>query len=136
MVADPLFVPMPDLRGQWDVELVSTYKNAVGQNTTIQGTAIVKQTFSTLSIRISTSSSESALKAERIVNSADGTVEIYGVYQSEPNIHLRGSESEIHYGAFRYVIKDRPADLIVGTYWTDRITKGSITLQRADRNSA
>lgn len=124
------FVSVPDLRGEWDVEILSTYKGETSIPTAIHGTATIKQTFSTLSIRISTKSSDSALKAERIVASADGAVEIYGVYQSEPDIHLRGSESEIHYGAFRYVVKDSPATLMTGTYWTDRITKGSIKLKR------
>lgn len=128
------FVPVPDLRGKWEVELHSTYKDPAGTPATkIEGTAAIRQTFSSLSIRIVTPSSKSVLKAERISVQPDGEVEIYGVYQSDPSIHLRGDTSEIHYGAFRYHVIDRPPTTMEGTYWTDRITKGSIRLVKINK---
>lgn len=53
-------------------------------------------------------------------------VELTGVYQSDPSIHLRGKVSEIHYGAFKVRIYGYPVDKIEGHYWTDRNTTGSI----------
>ncbi|WP_366512535.1 hypothetical protein [Mesorhizobium sp.] len=94
------------------------------------GTATIRQTFSTISIRITTASSNSVLKADRLVVAGDGAAEVFGVYQSDPDIHLRGAQSEIHYGAFRYSLKGSPPVEMTGTYWTDRNTRGSIQLTR------
>jgi len=59
----------------------------------------------------------------------DGTTYVYGVYQSDPNIHLRGKVSEIHYGRFKYKIVGSPIVNLIGHYWTDRNTTGSIILR-------
>lgn len=128
------FVRVPDLRGEWKVELHSTYKDATGTPAAkIEGTAVIRQTFSSLSIRMVTPSSKSVLKAERVSIEPDGDVEIYGVYQSDPSIHLRGDTSEIHYGAFHYHVIDRPPTIMEGTYWTDRVTKGAIRLVKTNK---
>ena len=124
------FVPIPDLRGTWKIELQSTYVDPSGiPAAKVEGEAVIRQTFSSMSIRTRSASSSSVLRAERVDVQPDGQVEIYGVYQSDPKIQLRGVSSEIHYGAFRYVV-DKHANVMEGTYWTDRITKGSITLTK------
>lgn len=126
-----LFIPIPNLVGDWAVELRSTYESIPGQPAeVITGTAVIKQTFSMISIRLTTGRGKSVLRAERIIVAPDGVVDIYGVYENEPDIHLRGKESEIHFGAFRYTLVDSPPTEMTGTYWTDRNTKGSVKLTR------
>lgn len=73
-----------------------------------------------------TPESNSHLKAHSFLFPDDQTIELTGVYQSDPLIHLRGTISEIHYGAFKVRMTGRPIDRIEGHYWTDRNTTGSI----------
>lgn len=117
----------PDLRGTWQVELVSTYRDKVsGAPVTMHGYAAIRQTYSALSIRLMTKESTSGLIADKLMIHDDETVEIAGVYQSDPEVHLRGRVSEIHYGAFKVTVVSRPPTCIQGHYWTDRHTNGTI----------
>ncbi|MGD5622406.1 hypothetical protein QUU41_22665, partial [Xanthomonas citri pv. citri] len=100
------------------------------------GSATVIQTFSSLSIRIRTNSQSSFLLAERLIRHGDGAYEVIGVYQSEPSIHLRGSQSEIHFGGFKYAVSGSPPVEMNGHYWTDRNTAGSIRLMRTIQQRA
>jgi SMODS-associating 2TM, beta-strand rich effector domain len=92
------------------------------------GTATITQTYSSISIRLKTESSSSFLIAERLIRHGDGACEVIGGYQSDPSIHLRGKQSEIHYGYFRYSVTGNPPTEMSGHYWTDRNTTGSIRL--------
>jgi hypothetical protein len=133
------FHSMPYIGGIWKAELHSSYvdPNTGARSDPVTGTAIIAQTFSSISIRLKTDSARSFLIAERLVGHSDGAYDVIGVYQSDPEIHLRGSVSEIHYGAFRYHIAGNPPTELKGHYWTDRNTSGSIRLTpEAARSSA
>ncbi len=127
-----LFHGVPDIAGDWTVELRSSYSfpGEDRERATVTGNATITQTFSSLSIRLKTKSSTSFLLAERIICHGDGACEVIGVYQGDPSIHLRGTLSEIHYGAFRYRVVGVPPTEMSGHYWTDRSTSGSIRLVR------
>lgn len=131
------FHGVPDISGEWIVTLQSSYvqPNTNQPSAAISGKATVAQTFSTLSIRIHTDTSNSFLHAERIIRHGDGVCEVYGVYQSDPSIHLRGTVSEIHYGAFRYQLIGDPPTEMNGQYWTDRKTSGSLIFRRKPSGS-
>lgn len=118
----------PDLSGTWQVELHSSYQNPrTGQRRPIvNGYLAVRQTYTTLSIRLMTKEAESFLVASSVEKQPDGTTYIYGVYQSDPSILLRGIVSEIHYGSFKYKIVGNPVYELIGHYWTDRHTSGSV----------
>jgi len=73
-----------------------------------------------------TKDSASSLVAYGINIFPDKHVEVTGTYLSEPSIQLRGSESEMHYGAFKLTVSGKPPSLIEGHFWTDRNTKGEI----------
>jgi hypothetical protein len=128
-------VRRPDLNGTWRVTLQSSYKeNGSGELAAeVVGFAVIRQTFSSMSIRLMTEQSESFLVASSFDVQPDGTTYVYGAYQSDPSIHLRSGISEIHYGSFRYKVIGRPPSRIDGHYWTDRNTTGSISL--VDRKS-
>lgn len=124
------FIRRPNLNGTWRVSLQSSYKNpeSEGLVASANGFAVVRQTFSSISIRLMTEQAESFLVASSFDVQADGTTYVYGAYQSDPSIHLRSGISEIHYGSFRYKVIGRPPSQIAGHYWTDRNTNGSIYL--------
>lgn len=122
-----MFGNPPDLNGTWRVELKSSYKNPAGDAVRLASAyAVVRQTYSTFSIRLMTEESESHLVASSIEQNSDGTTHIYGVYQSDPSILLRSKVSEIHYGSFKYKVVGAPPSEMIGHYWTDRGTNGSI----------
>jgi hypothetical protein len=121
------FLKRPDIQGTWRVELSSTYVSPSGQPADlVVGYVSVRQKFSQLSLRLMTVESSSHLIAHSFLYPDDQAVELTGVYQSDPLIHLRGRTSEIHYGAFKVRMSGRPVDRIEGHYWTDRSTTGSI----------
>jgi hypothetical protein len=123
-----LLSKIPDLNGTWRVDLHSTYVvPQTGERVApISGFASIRQTYSKLSIRLMTKDSASFLIASNVLHRDDGTIEIAGVYQSEPKVHLRGTESEIHYGSFKVRLVGNPVEAIDGHYWTDRHTKGTV----------
>jgi hypothetical protein len=122
------FVKIPNLQGTWRVELHSTYLNPnTGERAPLLvAYASIRQKYSRLSLRLMTPESNSHLIAYNFLFPDDHTVELTGAYQSDPQIHLRGTISEIHYGAFKVRISGDPPDRIEGHYWTDRGTSGSI----------
>lgn len=126
------FCWVPDLTGTWVVELNSTYKDPKTgwPIPPVAGFASIRQTYSSLSIRLMTECQDSVLVAREIKRHDDGSLDVLGVYQSDPSIHLRGEISEIHYGSFKYKIVGDPPTEMTGHYWTDRKTKGSIRLVR------
>lgn len=121
-------VKTPDIQGTWRVELCSTYEDPITseRKSSLVGYVSVRQRFSKLSLRLMTIESSSHLITHSFLFPGDQAVELTGVYQSDPSIHLRGSVSEIHYGAFKVRVSGYPVDRIEGHYWTDRNTTGSI----------
>ncbi len=124
------FVNQPNLKGTWQVKLVSNYRDPATDEPIdpIDAVMVVRQTFSELSMRLLTRESSSKLVASNLIANSDGTFDIVGVYQNEPQILLRGARSEIHFGALKLELHEERAESLKGHYWTDRETKGSITL--------
>lgn len=125
------FVRTPDLNGMWKATLKSTYRDPdTGEaKGPIDGYVAVRQTFTSLSIRLMTAGDhESFLVANSFNINDDGIIYVYGVYQGVPNITDRKEASAIHYGSFRYKVIGSPVDRLIGHYWTDRGTSGSIEL--------
>jgi len=123
-----MFCKRPNLNGTWRVTLQSSYVDTETseQVPAIPGFAAIRQTFTSLSIRLMTEQAESFLVTNSFDLHNDGTTYIYGVYQSDPDILLRSSVSEIHYGSFKYKVLGKPPLELKGHYWTDRGTNGSI----------
>lgn len=126
----------PDLRGTWLVELQSSH---LDQSTGNRIPSVicymgVTQTFSKLHLHLMTKESESWLIAHAVNKSpGEDGYQVFGVYSNKPDVHLRAIRSEIHFGA---VVLDthgpqkiRP-ETLSGEYFTDRLTKGSLSLSR------
>jgi hypothetical protein len=125
------FVKRPVIDGTWKVEIRSNWSNATAGGSAlvapVEGYMVIRQSFSTLSLRLLTQESSSELVGAEIVCSADGLYCISGVYRNEPRLQVRG-RSAIHYGAVWLRIIDEKYKRIEGHYWTDRKTAGEIEL--------
>ncbi len=123
------FVKRPVIEGTWKVELRSTWKDpATGAGIPpVAGFMVVRQTLSTLSMRLMTAESSSELVGTEIVCSADGLYCVSGVYRNEPRLQVR-DRSPIHYGAVWLRVIVEPTKKLIGHYWTDRETKGEMEL--------
>ena len=118
----------PFLGGTWRVTLQTSWKNPETGETPgpITCYMAVRQTLTTLSMRLMTPESRSLLVADRVLEESDGVFQVMAVYRNEPKIELRGERSEIHYGAFRLEIRGTPPSGLRGEYWTDRVTRGTM----------
>ena len=127
-------VRRPNLRGTWRVELQSDW---VDPDTHVRiplivGYMGVTQSLFRLKMHLMTKESESRLIAEEINPTPYGAgYQIAGVYRNSPDTLLRGQRSEIHYGGLilqTHGLQNHP-ETLDGEYWTDRKTKGRMTLK-------
>ena len=128
------FVPRPDLRGTWRIELQSDWKDPATDTVVgpIVAYLVVRQTFSKLSIRMLTTESASELVAAEINKATDNTYRLAAVYRNEPKLAIR-DRSPIHYGAIVLDVQGDPVTALAGYYWTDRKSRGELrTLARHD----
>lgn len=123
------FVKRPAIDGTWKVEIRSNWTDpATGTRIApVEGYMVVRQTFSTLSLRLLTQESSSELVGTEIVCSADGLYCVSGVYRNEPRFGVR-DRSAIHYGAVWLKIIEEEEKKIIGHYWTDRESAGEMEL--------
>jgi len=124
------YVNRPDIRGTWEVELNSNWidPNTNQETPPIIGYAVIRQTLTSLSLRLMTKESHSKLIVHSIEQEEDGLFRLLAIYRNEPKIELQGKRSEIHYGSMLLNIYGNPPTSLGGHYWTDRITRGSIKL--------
>ena len=120
----------PDIRGSWRVELKSEWVDPSTEEEVAPITCymVVRQTLTTLSMRMMTAESSSSLVAHKIVEENDGVFLVTGVYTNTPKLRHRGKRSEIHYGALLLKVLGDPPVSLEGHYWTDRNSRGSIRL--------
>lgn len=124
------FVNCPDLQGTWKVVLKSDWVNPQTNEEVppVECIMTIRQTYSRFSARLFTKESSSYVIAHKIERQNDGVYQLFATYQNTPDITLRGKRSEIHYGAFVLEVRGDPPKSLVGHYWTDRGTKGSLEL--------
>jgi hypothetical protein len=125
----PWFVDVPNINGTWKGELVSTWTDPkTGQHVPpIEVYLLVKQTFSTLQMRMMTKESASELLAGAIIKEGT-TVTATGLYRNIPKLNHR-DRSPIHYGGILVHVQGIDAEgglRLEGQYWTDRKTDGTL----------
>ena len=120
------FVRRPDLRGSWRIEIKSEWVDPATGNEIdpISCYMAVRQSLTTLSMRLMTAESSSWLIAHEIVEEKDGVFLVTGVYTNTPKLELRGDRSEIHFGALQLQVLGNPPASLEGHYWTDRNSRG------------
>jgi hypothetical protein len=128
------FVKRPVIDGSWKVEIRSNWENPATGTVIepIEGYIVIRQTFSTLSLRLLTEESSSELVGTEIVCSANGLFCVTGIYRNEPRFQVR-ERSAIHYGAVWLKVIDEPLKKLIGHYWTDRGTAGEMELSNRQK---
>jgi hypothetical protein len=122
----PWFVSTPNLHGTWSGQLVSDWKREDGSHIPpIDVYLVVRQTLSTISIRLLTAESSSVLLGGTVTREVDGVERVMGIYLNTPDI-LRRNGSPIHHGGMMLQVQSHPPARLEGEYWTDRGTKGSL----------
>lgn len=122
-------VRRPHLRGTWRAELRSSWVNPQTNEgiPPIFALMVVRQTYSTLALRLMTSESRSDTISAAIEICPDGTYEINCAYRNKPKAAYR-HRSEVHYGAMLLTADTASPKELEGEYWTDRKTTGGVTL--------
>lgn len=124
------YVKRPDIRGTWQVKLQSNWINPETNEgiPPIIAYIAVRQTLTTLSLRLMTPESKSCLIAHSIEFGDDGVYRIAGIYRNEPRVELQGDRSEIHHGSLLLEVYGTPPTSMEGHYWTDRGTRGTMSI--------
>jgi hypothetical protein len=122
-------VPFQDLSGTWKGTLQTTWINpeTLQRPGPIPVFLVIRQTYSTVSVRVLTEESESDLMVGKVVVVEDDLADLVGVYRNTPKQSVR-HRSPIHHGAFRLRIEGEPVMALSGEYWTDRETQGALRL--------
>jgi len=130
----PWFVSTPNLHGTWSGQLMSDWKREDGSNIPpIVVYLVVRQTLSTISMRLLTPESSSVLLGGNVTKEIDGVETVTGIYLNTPDI-LRRDGSQIHHGGLILQVQGHPPARLEGEYWTDRATKGRLCLTaRSDK---
>ncbi len=130
----PWFVSIPDLRGTWKGQIISTWidPKTGTRIPIIPAYFVIRQTFSSVQIRLITSQSSSELLAGNIVRDIDGIYKVLGIYVNKPKL-LNRDVSPIHHGGLLLHIQGNPPHSLSGQYWTDRDTKGELHFSERSR---
>lgn len=127
-------VKIPNLNGEWEGKLESTWVNPeTGQTVApIETIATIRQNLTTIRIDFQTGEMESqSVVADISCDEFRRVAEIKYIYQSEPDATVR-YRSEMHYGTAKLTVKkSKGSTTLNGRYWTDRKTTGSIKLKRS-----
>lgn len=123
------FVKRPNISGTWRTTISpKCSKPSEGEGTyTIESYMAIRQTFSSLSLRLMTNESASELLGADIIRSPDKVFRVAGIYRNEPKLSVR-DRSQIHHGAVLLQVLGSPPSLLDGHYWTDRNTAGELRL--------
>jgi hypothetical protein len=121
----------PRIYGTWKGELQSDWVNPETQMQ-IDPIAVyltVRQTYSTVSLRLITAESVSQSLIADLEYSDHSVPTLSSTYHNVPFLAHR-HRSQIHYGAMILEIHDLPVSKMTGFYWTDRRTTGELSLDQ------
>jgi len=130
----PWFVDRPYLKGTWKGVLESSYVDPTTQQRAgpIEVYLVIRQTFSTIHLRLLTNESASESMANNIPKGEDGVYTVASVYRNTPKLDVR-DRSTIHHGAVILNVEGNPVTSLRGEYWTDRMTRGELRfLEKSD----
>jgi len=122
-----------DISGTWEAQLESLWIDpATGKVPPIKTVyLVIRQSSSTASIALISDESKSRSSTARVIQE-DGSWLLHYIYTNEPDVALL-KRSPIHHGSGVLSITGNPAKRVSGTYWTDRDSKGKLTLERRTR---
>ena len=88
---------------------------------------VIRQTLSSLRIRLYTAESESETLSAKVHCCEDGTFTVAGVYRNTPRLGVR-DRSPLHHGSILLSVQGDPPQSLSGEYWTDRLSQGELEL--------
>ncbi len=129
----PWFVRPPNLIGAYTGVINSHWIDpATGQKRgEIPALLVIRQSLSSIHVRLYTAESESCSVLGSFVEAPDGNHELLFTYRNEPRLENR-LRSPIHYGGARMTV-GQETQLLEGSYWTDRQTVGDMKFTRISR---
>lgn len=119
-----------DISGTWESRLESFWVNPETGKTPDPKTVyvVIRQTSSRVSVTLISDESRSKSSLSRITKE-DEAWTLHYIYTNETRLELR-KNSPIHHGSGVLTIVGDPVKRLDGGYWTDRDSKGHITLNR------
>jgi SMODS-associating 2TM, beta-strand rich effector domain len=118
----------PVLRGTWKGELQSSWVDQPNGKVIdpIPVYLGIRQTYSTISLSLMTKESSSHSLVASLDSPRNGVPRVISTYQNIPDLLIQ-YRSRVHYGALLLEVHGNP-HRVVGSYWTDRDTKGQVVL--------
>ncbi|SNQ50288.1 putative membrane protein [Frankia canadensis] len=119
----------PVLGGTWKGKIRSEWidPDTGSRAAPIEIYVAIIQTSSTISLRLMSKESSSNTLTSVLEKKGVLLPRLAYMYQNIPTLSLR-ERSSIHHGAIILDVHGRPAQKLVGWYWTDRSTRGEISL--------
>ncbi|MBO0983655.1 hypothetical protein [Rathayibacter sp. SD072] len=119
-----------NIDGTWEATLESLWIDPMTGESPDPKTVyvVIKQTSTSATVALISNESKSKSSIARLVRE-DGSWLLHYLYTNEPDMGLR-ERSPIHHGSGVLAVVGSPAKRIVGSYWTDRDSKGKLSLQR------
>ena len=125
-------VAVPNLSGSWRGEIVPVVKGDGGEAMRadpIASTLLIQQTLWTVSCRVETGEMSSvSYVGDFIHEEPDGESSLVYCYGTDPVLSRR-EKNPRHDGAVVLAIREK-GNLLVGRYWTDRLTRGELSYRR------
>jgi hypothetical protein len=123
----PRPVETPVVIGTWRGELQSLWEDAAGKPPAPKPVyLVVRQTLTTVSVRLLSDEATSDQIAGGIARAESGYPAIAYNYRNKPGVELRHTTSNVHYGGAMLEIVGDPATGLEGEYWTERKSKGKL----------
>lgn len=124
----PYVVGQPVVSGTWRGDLESFWEKKAGERPAIKTVYLtIRQTLTTVFVRLLTDESESNQMAGSVKKLESGNWVISYTYANTPKLGLRKG-SPLHMGGALLTILGDPPTRIEGEYWTDRDSKGTLTM--------
>lgn len=125
-----------DISGTWEARLESFWTDPVTNKCPVPKTVyvVIRQTSSTASVTLISDESKSKSSLARVVKEIDSWL-LHYVYTNEPRLEVRG-HSPIHHGSAVLSVTGSPVKRLEGSYWTDRESKGRLSLTARSKKLA
>lgn len=123
----PWLTARPNLIGTWRGELHSSWVDPIKKEGrgAIEVYLVIRQTYSTINVRLFSAQSGSVSLSASIVTDGEGMSTLAVVYRNTPSVLLRVG-SPINHGGMLLYVRGTPVHQLDGEYWTDRDTKGEV----------
>lgn len=125
----------PDLRGTWAGTITPLDPTTRQPKAPIEAYAVVRQSFTSVHLRLFTAESVSITLAADFVDEGDGVLILATVYRNEPKLSVT-DRSAVHHGGTKLRLAAADGTALDGSYWTDRWTCGEMILRRRARSAA